>query len=217
MPRSYVPTLLGAQAAGASPGFSACSASLGALIAAFRAQTPPRARAILFAVALAADPADRRDGDRTRPAMYNGVRHFVFVLPPLAVAGGLAGAWLATGSRATAALAPSGAGRARRHLRRRHRAAGDRHGAAASLRIRLLQSPRRRRARRAAALHARLLGPRLQAGGAGAARQARRARRDAARRPQMEDRGVRPASAARRSRSATSSSRPGIRKAPTSR
>ena len=31
----------------------------------------------------------------TRPAMYNGIRHFVFVLPPLAVAGGLAGAWIA--------------------------------------------------------------------------------------------------------------------------
>jgi hypothetical protein len=30
-----------------------------------------------------------------RPAMYNGIRHFVFVLPPLAVAGGLAGAWIA--------------------------------------------------------------------------------------------------------------------------
>ena len=31
--------------------------------------------------------------------MYNGIRHFVFVLPPLAVLGGLAGTWL------TAALA----------------------------------------------------------------------------------------------------------------
>jgi 4-amino-4-deoxy-L-arabinose transferase-like glycosyltransferase len=30
----------------------------------------------------------------TRPAMYNGVRHFVFVLPPLAIAGGLASAWI---------------------------------------------------------------------------------------------------------------------------
>jgi hypothetical protein len=29
-----------------------------------------------------------------RPAMYNGIRHFVFVLPPLAVLGGLAGAFL---------------------------------------------------------------------------------------------------------------------------
>jgi hypothetical protein len=26
--------------------------------------------------------------------MYNGVRHFLFVVPPLAIAGGLAGAWL---------------------------------------------------------------------------------------------------------------------------
>jgi len=30
-----------------------------------------------------------------RPAMYNGIRHFLFALPPLAVAGGLAGAWTA--------------------------------------------------------------------------------------------------------------------------
>jgi hypothetical protein len=29
-----------------------------------------------------------------QPAMYNGIRHFVFVLPPLAVLGGLASAWL---------------------------------------------------------------------------------------------------------------------------
>ena len=30
----------------------------------------------------------------TRPAMYNGIRHFVFVVPPLCVLGGLAGAYL---------------------------------------------------------------------------------------------------------------------------
>jgi hypothetical protein len=29
-----------------------------------------------------------------RPAMYNGIRHFVFVMPPFAVLGGLAAAWL---------------------------------------------------------------------------------------------------------------------------
>ncbi len=28
------------------------------------------------------------------PALYNGLRHFVFVVPPFAVLGGLAGAWL---------------------------------------------------------------------------------------------------------------------------
>ena len=30
----------------------------------------------------------------SRPAMYNGIRHFVFVMPPLAIAGGLASAWI---------------------------------------------------------------------------------------------------------------------------
>lgn len=29
-----------------------------------------------------------------RPAMYNGIRHFLFVVPPMAVLGGLAGGWL---------------------------------------------------------------------------------------------------------------------------
>jgi Dolichyl-phosphate-mannose-protein mannosyltransferase len=31
----------------------------------------------------------------TRPGLYNGIRHFVFILPPLAVLGGFAVAWLA--------------------------------------------------------------------------------------------------------------------------
>src|SRR6202011_4091599 len=31
----------------------------------------------------------------TRPAMYNGIRHFVFLAPPMAVLGGLAGTWVA--------------------------------------------------------------------------------------------------------------------------
>jgi hypothetical protein len=31
----------------------------------------------------------------TRPAMYNGVRHFVFLAPALAALGGLAGTWIA--------------------------------------------------------------------------------------------------------------------------
>lgn len=30
----------------------------------------------------------------TRPAMYNGIRHFVFILPPFAVLGGFAAAWM---------------------------------------------------------------------------------------------------------------------------
>ena len=55
-------------------------------------------RAILLLVALAA-LLPLAVTIALRPAMYNGIRHFVFVLPPLAVLGGLAGAWL------TAALA----------------------------------------------------------------------------------------------------------------
>ena len=30
----------------------------------------------------------------TRPAMYNGIRHFLFVIPPLAVLGGLAAGFI---------------------------------------------------------------------------------------------------------------------------
>jgi hypothetical protein len=45
----------------------------------------------------------------TRPAMYNGIRHFVFLVPPFAVLGGAAGAWViarsALTSRAAAAIA----------------------------------------------------------------------------------------------------------------
>ncbi len=58
------------------------------------ANTAAAARAILFAVALAA-VLPIAVTVIARPAMYNGIRHFVFVLPPLAVAGGLAGAWIA--------------------------------------------------------------------------------------------------------------------------
>jgi hypothetical protein len=45
----------------------------------------------------------------TRPAMYNGIRHFVFLVPPFAVLGGAAGAWIvsrfALVSRAAGAIA----------------------------------------------------------------------------------------------------------------
>jgi hypothetical protein len=93
MPRSYVPTLLGLKL----PEILLLMGGLGvigALIAAFRPQTPPRTRAICLAIALAA-VLPILTAMIERPAMYNGVRHFLFVLPPHAVAGGLAGAWIA--------------------------------------------------------------------------------------------------------------------------
>src|SRR6185503_4606415 len=67
---------------------------LGAFATAFRPGISPRLRAIYLAVALAAI-LPIATTIIARPAMYNGIRHFVFVLPPLAVAGGLAAAWIA--------------------------------------------------------------------------------------------------------------------------
>ena len=52
-------------------------------------------RAALFATVLAAT-LPVLVTVAARPAMYNGIRHFVFVLPPFAALGGLAGAWIAT-------------------------------------------------------------------------------------------------------------------------
>jgi hypothetical protein len=92
MPRRYVLVLLGTKL----PELFLLVGSfgvLGALITAFRRDRPPRIRAIHFAVVLAAI-LPIATTVITRPAMYNGIRHFVFVLPPLAVLGGLAAAWL---------------------------------------------------------------------------------------------------------------------------
>jgi hypothetical protein len=93
MPRSYVPTLLGLKLPEILLLLGGAGV-LGTLVAAFRPSVAPRVRAICFAIALAAI-LPIVVTIVARPAMYNGVRHFVFVLPPLAVAGGLAGAWIA--------------------------------------------------------------------------------------------------------------------------
>jgi hypothetical protein len=93
MPRSYVPTLLGLKLPEILLLLGGAGI-VGGLVAAFRPTIPPRLRAMSFAVVLAA-VLPILVAVIERPAMYNGVRHFVFVLPPLAVAGGLAGAWLA--------------------------------------------------------------------------------------------------------------------------
>jgi hypothetical protein len=92
MPRSYVPTLFALKL----PelffvlGFGGAA---GALAAAFRRDIAVSRRAVLLAIALSA-LLPLAITIALRPAMYNGIRHFVFVLPPLAVLGGLAAAWL---------------------------------------------------------------------------------------------------------------------------
>jgi len=69
----------------------------GAFIAAVRgwqAEAGVRRRALLLALALAPTlPVIVTVA--TQPGLYNGIRHFVFILPPLAVLGGLAVAWIA--------------------------------------------------------------------------------------------------------------------------
>ena len=92
MPRSYLPTLLALKLPELFV-VLALAGVIGALIGAFRPSNDPNRRAVLLLVALAA-ALPIAVAVAMRPAMYNGVRHFLFVIPPLAVAGGLAGAWL---------------------------------------------------------------------------------------------------------------------------
>jgi hypothetical protein len=93
MPRRYVPELFLLKEPEIFLALG-ISGAAGALIAAFRREVAPRRRAIfmllvfaaMFPVALTV---------LTRPAMYNGIRHFVFLTPALAALGGLAVAWIA--------------------------------------------------------------------------------------------------------------------------
>jgi len=109
MPRSYVPTLFALKL----PGVFSVLALVGtvrALVLAGKREIPLGRRAALLLIVLAAflPPAT---AVALRPAMYNGIRHFLFILPPLAVLGGLAAAWLADAARAF--LIPRAAGLAR--------------------------------------------------------------------------------------------------------
>jgi hypothetical protein len=92
MPRSYVPTLFALKLPVILSvlGFGGAA---GALVAAFRGNVATNRRAVLLSVALAA-LLPLAVTIALRPAMYNGIRHFVFVLTPLAVLGGLAAVFL---------------------------------------------------------------------------------------------------------------------------
>jgi hypothetical protein len=95
MPRSYVPTLVAVKfpilllvlgLSGIVGALAAVSRRHGDSLAAGR-------RAALLAVVLAATLPILATVV-ARPAMYNGIRHFVFVVPPFAVLAALAAAWL---------------------------------------------------------------------------------------------------------------------------
>ncbi len=97
MPRSYVPLLLGLKLPEIllAP---AMAGLLGALVTAGRRTLSAQRRAILLSVALAAS-LPVAVAVATRPAMYNGIRHFLFIVPPLAVLAGLTGSRLLQGAR----------------------------------------------------------------------------------------------------------------------
>ena len=88
MPRRYVPELMALKLPEIFWLLGLAGAG-GALIRATQRQFPPQLRAIMLALALAATlPVVVTV--LTRPAMYNGIRHFIFIMPPLAVMAALA-------------------------------------------------------------------------------------------------------------------------------
>lgn len=92
MPRSYVPTLFALKLPELMLALG-IGGTAAAYAASARADVPLPRRATLLLLALAAT-VPILFTVLTRPAMYNGIRHFIFVLPPLTVLGGWAAAWL---------------------------------------------------------------------------------------------------------------------------
>jgi hypothetical protein len=97
MPRSYVPILFAVQVPELLLALGLFGTA-GAMFAVARTGDRGRGgagrRAALLAVVLAV-VLPVLITIATRPAMYNGIRHFVFVLPPVAALAGLAGAYIA--------------------------------------------------------------------------------------------------------------------------
>ncbi|WP_296578314.1 glycosyltransferase family 39 protein [Xanthobacter sp.] len=92
MPRTYVPTLFSVQMPELFLGLAVAGAA-GAIVSAFVGKDTPAKRArLVLIVTAAAFPVLLTVV--TRPVMYNGIRHFVFVTPALALLGGYAASWL---------------------------------------------------------------------------------------------------------------------------
>jgi dolichyl-phosphate-mannose-protein mannosyltransferase len=97
MPARYLPQLFALKLPEVMLALGLAGA-VGALLAMW-AKLPLHRRAnLLFVVLAAFFPVGL--AMLTHPALYNGLRHFVFVVPPFAVLGGLAGGWLFDQARA---------------------------------------------------------------------------------------------------------------------
>jgi len=92
MPRSYVPKLCLLKFPEIFLGL-ALAGTAGAVVASVRGEVDPKRRASLtLLVSAAVLPIALTV--ITKPVMYNGIRHFVFVTPPFAILGGLAAAYI---------------------------------------------------------------------------------------------------------------------------
>ena len=94
MPRSYVPTLIALTLPELMLALGLCG-TVGAIIVVARGKASDAGRRAILSAILLAAALPVLVTVAARPAMYNGVRHFVFLTPPFAVLGGLAGAWIA--------------------------------------------------------------------------------------------------------------------------
>jgi 4-amino-4-deoxy-L-arabinose transferase-like glycosyltransferase len=91
MPWSYLPTLFALQLPEVMLGLTI--AGVAATFAMLpRADVPARRKTVLLMIMLAAT-LPLVIAMVKRPALYNGIRHFIFLLPPMAVLGGLAFEW----------------------------------------------------------------------------------------------------------------------------
>jgi len=91
MPWSYLPTLFALQLPEIMLVLMA-GAAIGTFTLLPRREVPARRKTILLMLTLAAT-LPLAIAMVKRPALYNGIRHFVFVIPPMAVLGGVAFAW----------------------------------------------------------------------------------------------------------------------------
>jgi len=91
MPWSYLPTLFALQMPEILLALS-IGGGIGTFMMLARRDVPARRKTILLMLTLAAS-LPIAIAMVKRPALYNGIRHFVFVIPPMAVVAGFAFAW----------------------------------------------------------------------------------------------------------------------------
>ena len=92
MPWSYLPTLFALQLPEAMIGLFVAG-GVASVMSLSRNDMTARQKSVLLMLTLAAT-LPIMIAIVKRPALYNGIRHFVFVIPPMAVLGGVAFAWL---------------------------------------------------------------------------------------------------------------------------